>query len=365
MTNFFLRWQTLSYILFILLFFGCNDNAYFEKDGSQAEQTTTSGGDDTDIGDDGSDPTDPNDPNNPNNPNNPNDPNTPNLVSITQSFQQAEQNNKIDFLWVVDNSGSMQDEQDSLAFNFETFIENFLNYETDFKMAIITTDSINGGYGEPVNGSMKNLTSTKAQSDEEEFLDNFSDYIKVGTNGWGIERGLLASEEFFEGYGKNSNSPFIRDDAKLAIFYISDEEDQSTNTANYYVQRILDQKVEEDVIISSIVNTSAPIDGSNGMTNGYARYKEVTDYFDGKVKNIKSNFHTTLLELSEVIIDKLISFELDEVPYNTNSILVKVNNITVQSSTYDYIEATNSIRFKQNNIPDYGDEITISYTYDQ
>ena len=54
--------------------------------------------------------------------------------------------------------------------------------------------------------------------------------IRVGTSGSGYEKGLGASQAFFQ-----NNSSFVRDDAHLAIVYVSDEEDQSAESVSHYV----------------------------------------------------------------------------------------------------------------------------------
>src|SRR4051812_43560648 len=66
-----------------------------------------------------------------------------NLDSDTASFQQnAEKvNNKIDILWVVDNSGSMDPFQKNLATNFSSFITNFQQKGFDFQMAVTASDA--------------------------------------------------------------------------------------------------------------------------------------------------------------------------------------------------------------------------------
>ncbi len=54
----------------------------------------------------------------------------------------------VDVLFVVDNSGSMEQEQTKLAANFATFIQYFIDLELDFQLAVVTTDF--GARGLPV-----------------------------------------------------------------------------------------------------------------------------------------------------------------------------------------------------------------------
>src|SRR5690606_21483555 len=57
-----------------------------------------------------------------------------------QFVQNTAQDAAVDILWVIDNSGSMGNEQADLADNFNLFIQDFITRGIDFKMAITTTD---------------------------------------------------------------------------------------------------------------------------------------------------------------------------------------------------------------------------------
>ena len=66
------------------------------------------------------------------------------LPTEEQSFQQntLESNQrKIDILWVIDNSGSMASFQQNLAANCQDFIQDFVQKDYDFQMAVVTTDA--------------------------------------------------------------------------------------------------------------------------------------------------------------------------------------------------------------------------------
>ena len=47
---------------------------------------------------------------------------------------------KVDVLWAVDDSGSMSEEQNSLATNFSSFIDSATSLDTDYHIGVITTD---------------------------------------------------------------------------------------------------------------------------------------------------------------------------------------------------------------------------------
>src|SRR5690606_26393323 len=63
------------------------------------------------------------------------------ILATGDSFKQNSEaiNVKIDILWVIDTSGSMQEEQDQLAANFGSFISGFVSKNYDFRIAVTTT----------------------------------------------------------------------------------------------------------------------------------------------------------------------------------------------------------------------------------
>jgi hypothetical protein len=69
------------------------------------------------------------------------------LTSDGQSFKQSSSriNNKVDILWVVDNSSSMVPSQQNILKNFSAFMTNFVSKGLDFQMAVTTTDAYLAG----------------------------------------------------------------------------------------------------------------------------------------------------------------------------------------------------------------------------
>ena len=64
------------------------------------------------------------------------------LAQQTQTFSsQQEVNTKIDLLWVVDNSASMDVSQEKLRKGFQSFAEKYMQPTWDIRVAVITTDT--------------------------------------------------------------------------------------------------------------------------------------------------------------------------------------------------------------------------------
>ncbi len=274
-----------------------------------------------------------------------------------ETFRQASnQIKKLDIVWIIDNSGSMSDEQDALGANFSAFIEDFITKDVDFKMAITTTDT-SSSYkkGRMVYNSDIKLNSAAAQSDPAKFMDDFRNMVKVGTSGSGYEKGLEASEGFMEKYAAS----FLRSDAYLAVVVLSDEEDQSSKAVDSYTDYLKSFKSEDGLIkVYSIVDVGLSNNQGYGVSTGYKRYADASKNTAGIVADIRDDFHNSLSEMGNSIINLLDSFALANAPVD-GTLKVFVNGVETTNYTFDV--ASRSIKFDTASLPPVGAEITVTY----
>jgi hypothetical protein len=168
---------------------------------------------------------------------------------------------KMDILFVVDNSFSMQEEQVNLANNFPEFARVLDEYRVetgeplDYRVGVTTTarDIFTRQLGiispvpadsPPDNGVFRRARGMTrswietADTDRRTLLQSVAD---VGIDGSGIEMPLDAarlalSTQLASG---GPNAGFIREDALLAVVFLTDEEDCSRNdgrTRQSYIQ---------------------------------------------------------------------------------------------------------------------------------
>lgn len=324
-----------SFVATLFQLIGCENNDFYQKqiDASMGLPDPGPSQDDDDNDDD--------------------DENTINDI-IDDFTQNDNEYGNVDILWVVDDSGSMADEQASLANNFNTFISRFVSQDINFKMGIITTDPRVGFAGVPVANSLDLLTYANAQADENAFINNYMDMIQVGTMGSGSERGLFTSKTFFENYA----ATWLRDDAYLAVIYVSDEEDQSAGAASVYTDYLKGLKDNANKVKAHVI---VDVDGDNGqvgLTLGSTRYQEVANSTGGSIHEITSNFGDALDDISEQIVNLTQSFTLTS-PAIENSIQVFVNNVENFDWTYD--AGSNAISFDINSVPASGSNIQVRY----
>ncbi len=273
-----------------------------------------------------------------------------------ESFNQtAADKKKLDIIWVIDNSGSMSEEQASLGSNFSSFINDFIDENVDFKMGVTTTDTRTSGGGQAYSTSLADLTSAEAQADEADFKADFARHVNVGIRGDGNEKGLQASESFINRY----KASWMRDDAYLVVVYLSDEEDQSPKTKEEYLASLQAAKTNAGYVKAySIVNT-VPCQTGGGLTCGFERYGYQADQTGGTVADIKSNFATVLNDMGQQIINLLDTFPLAHDPV-AGSVEVRVNGV-VQASGWSV--TGRQLKFDAGSVPAVGASVQVRYQY--
>ncbi len=153
---------------------------------------------------------------------------------------------KIDLLFVIDNSGSMGEEQANLVANFPMFISVLDASGLDYRVAVTTT-SRNYHYNMtlPIGGTIAQSTGvgedgamikpascgvTKRWIDKGDPMpaQTFGCVAKVGINGNSDEMPLGAMRDAFEDrMMDNTNAGFRRTDALLGVVFLTDENDCS------------------------------------------------------------------------------------------------------------------------------------------
>jgi len=178
--------------------------------------------------------------------------------------------------------------------------------------------------------------------------------IQVGINGSGYEKGLYTSKAFFENYASN----WLRDDAYLAVIYVSDEEDQSVDSTAHYVNYLQGLKSNANKVKAHVI---VDVDGTqqqSGLSLGSERYKAVANATGGTIHEITSNFGTALDQIAEQIVSLSQSFTLSAQPIE-GSIQVFVDGVESFDWTYD--TQLNSIIFDSNSVPESGADIQVRY----
>lgn len=145
---------------------------------------------------------------------------------------------KVDILFVIDNSGSMNAFQNRLAANIDLFLQELARVDRlSYQVAVVTSGDTNTPHSSRTSGNMPSYAQLgrffKKEITEPDFitpstpngLEMLKTRLMPGTNG-------AAQEVFFESALNALLDPyqadFVRDDAHLAIVFVTDAEDVST-----------------------------------------------------------------------------------------------------------------------------------------
>jgi hypothetical protein len=160
------------------------------------------------------------------------------FIQKSKTVQVESTKNKLDILFVVDNSGSMQDRQAHLARRIGGFFERIQNL--DWRVGIITTDPylydpISGRYNPLADGALIQYPNNQyflQRSDGLDFArEQFQKTIYRPEVGNGHERGIYNTYRAIERSQNPVNSVnqrlnrFFRSDAALVAVILSDEDE--------------------------------------------------------------------------------------------------------------------------------------------
>jgi hypothetical protein len=291
---------------------------------------------------------------------------------------------KVDMLIVIDNSGSMQEEQQALAANLDHLWNRIALARADFHIAVTTTgmspytfkqcpggaDGGEAGRFFPVDNSRPRLLTPQTPDVRNVLFANTS----VGTCHFD-ERFLdpvvaaltdpLISSTKAPGtpWPADGNAGFLRDDARLALLAVSDADDANDviNPApvSDYVARLAQVKHGALDLISFAgivpLHNCATVEGIG------TRYMEIARQLGGHLEDIcdLGNFGAMLDNSLGNLLLPLTSFQLSAHPRDPSAIVVTVDGAVVTSWSYD--AASNRIVFPADAAPPPGSHITAKY----
>lgn len=251
-----------------------------------------------------------------------------------------------DILFVIDNSGSMCGNQAQLANNFDTFITVLSSSGYDYQIAFITTDDpafagdiITPLTPDPVGEAASQITG-------------------IGCRGSAHEKGMDMSWDATEmGGDAGPGSVFLRDDTKLVVIYLSDEDDFSSISPAMMAGRLASLKTSPDMAVAHAVAGDVPggCSTNGGATSGQDYY-DLVNMTSGTFLSIcAEDWGTPMEELARESLAAS-AFHLSDSPIE-HTIEVKVDGVISADWTYD--TGTNAIVFSI--LPSEGSIINVEY----
>ncbi|MBV1862022.1 MAG: hypothetical protein KUG77_26610 [Nannocystaceae bacterium] len=241
---------------------------------------------------------------------------------------------KIDFVFVVDNSLSMEDDQANLVANFPALIEGIestLDEVDDYHVGVVATDAY--GWNSPnckFMGGLVTQTGGDASSgqvcgpfaeghnymtEQDDLSESFACAARMGVGGFGAEAPMDALKAAIGGNlagAGQCNEGFIRDDALLVAVVITDEWDgpgdpeflTSMGTPqDWYNNVVAVKNTPENAAVVTLVNyQDGPCPPAEPVNDGQ-RLVEFTNFFGptGFVGGICDEFGPTFEQAVSLI----------------------------------------------------------------
>ena len=296
-------------------------------------------------------------------------------------FVQVYDQERFDFLWVFDNSGSMKPRRDFVRDNMQTFLDTLNSRKAiDFQMAVVTTDmfSHNGDLVQGA-GGIEVVKSAESANPVADFASIVNNVIDSPTSFW--EQGL---ESAYQGILKHK-AKFSREGVPLIIIFLTDEEDYSCSddcfgvepennpnwTAwptdryiNYFAN--LKKSEESNVHVFNIVGLeNSPCD----VASSGGRYIEVLDGVTEKLDGLgvsgsicNSELGDSYQNIAQIISDRGVLFPLSSTAADTGiNVFVDQVHIPFSDDNYIFDQENNSIIFT-GAIPKKGSLIEVTYS---
>lgn len=162
-------------------------------------------------------------------------------LNKTEIFRQGKEGT-LDIALVIDNSGSMDEEQQNLS-NKLSLLTSAIN-NTDWRIGLISTD--------PVETCVRSVITKNDPNREQKFKDAV---LSMGTRGTSTEQGIRQAVTALDCQSAN---PWLRSDSTVAVLIVSDEDN-----------------------CSSLDSVQNPRNGCNGQP--YANFRFLTDYLENEL----------------------------------------------------------------------------------
>ena len=286
----------------------------------------------------------------------------------------------VDILWVVDNSHSMESEQQLVADGFEAFIATIEDTNINFHIGVVTTD-MDPRFEERgvLIGEPRYITP------EDDYIAEFQDRVTVGTDGSDQEKGLAAAlDALSEPKASGINEGFLRPDAVLSIIFVSDEDDcsdgdllagedgracyereEDLEPVKQYVDafKALKDDTNGRVLTSGIIGPDAGSSDCPDTWPGH-RYRSVSQATGGIVGSICDADYSGIMDQMGLAVSGVLSvFQLSNIPvYETLEVGVDDRLIPEDPDRgWTYDEEYYTIRFDGDYVPERGTVVTITY----
>ena len=300
------------------------------------------------------------------------------LPSAEQTFGQIiTYNNKVDILFVIDNSKSMLQYQNNLAARIPDMITTLNSLKMDYHVAVTSTTMASDSSRYPMTRQILGTPKFLTQQN----INLLADRLLVGESGSDLERGLDALAFVTGSYGETYASGFLRKDALLAVIFLGEEDDQSsefgsgaTNDFVNYMNKLKPSFKEGGrAWIANYIGTVTNLacDNLGGHVSiGTAYLKLVTASNGIKESICNSDLSRAVSNIKSRIVGQLTQFYLKSAP-NKSTLTVSVggrsiaedvvNGWTLESEINEQNIVSYFIRFHGTAVPKADESVKVDY----
>lgn len=289
-----------------------------------------------------------------------------------------------DIIWVIDESGSMYEEQTSVSTNAVNFFNRAVSYGLDFRMGIVDVGIVNNGLFCTAQGQSNDHFLT--QSNLTQFQACILEPWGSGSEEGGTEHGITQGYNAIVNHLPRDNQPNrIRPDAQLVIIYVSDERAEELKDScgageGSGTATITPACMQQ--VIGPTVNLLLGISNPEGVGRAHAivgppptgcstasqvgqGYVEIANATGGQVASIcQADLGSTLQIIIEDIVASSSPVVLQHHPISV-SVAVAKDGVTLTRSRldgFDYRASANTIVFvNQAFDPLHESEVVVSY----
>ena len=281
-----------------------------------------------------------------------------------------------DVIWVIDESGSMYEEQQSVAANAVNFFNRAVAFGLDFRMGVVNVAIENDGV----------FCTGQGQSNDH-FLtpSNLAEFQACALEPWGslaeeggTEHGITQGYNAIINHLPRAEAPNrIRPDAQLVILYVSDEAAQEIKDASCSagdttcIQGVIQPTVNLLMGISNPEGAGTahaiigpPPDGCSSADLGTG-YVEIANATSGQIGSVcQTDLGPTMQIIIEDIVASSSPVVLHHFPISV-SVAVAKDGVALERSRedgFDYRSSANTIVFVQQDFdPLHPSEVLVSY----
>ncbi|EJF07727.1 hypothetical protein ThvES_00002030 [Thiovulum sp. ES] len=279
-------------------------------------------------------------------------------VKVVENKEDIE---KAIFLWVVDDSGSMGDDQDAVQKAVIDFGNSIEKSGVSFKAGVIGTgdniETTSYSYN-PYSGVANYSLLTYGIAEDN--LTKLEDMVVLGINGSGTETGIYNAEISLSNGGLAKELLEVEADSPVYVIIISDEPSQYEDRSEY-----VSFDVENNIFVQNGYKVYALIEPEQ---NDYSQYDDLATNTGGLFANIRNSDRDGNLDFSGImttiandISGSAVGIQLSQKGVVVPSIEVYVNNSKIDEDDWSYIESSNSIVIYSELATN--DEVAVSYSY--